>query len=104
MDTSEMRVEASRVRPQDEFIKTDSSIKPRRKPIRRCGSTFKVPTSEGMHYTVYTCSKTTLEHETEGNYVIHREEGRVRMKDGKIIEYDVSWNEGRPEVWRELHD
>lgn len=92
-------VDAMRVRPQDEFKSVDS--KPPRKPLRRCGSTLKVPNADGTSYTVYTCSRLLSEH-SEQDTTFHSERGRVRMKGGKIIEYSMTWNDGESEVWREM--
>lgn len=101
--TSFDAIEASRVRPQDEFIEVDSATAPkRRKSQRRCNSTIKVPTHDGTAYTVYTCQKPVSLHLHNTDVPDHYETGRIRTRDGKVFSYDMRWNLEDAQVWREL--
>lgn len=82
----------SRVRKQDEFQTVQEA-----KRTSKCRAQMSLPSSDAGKLVIFKCNTA---HPPDDP--VHTESGRVKLRNGKLFCYDISWNEeDRPEVWRE---
>jgi hypothetical protein len=80
-----------RVREQDERQKTPTSP-------RRCSTRIALPDRTNAETIIFTCN--CGPHFELPGHTTHRERGRVRLKDGRVVKYSFEWSDDGREVWR----
>lgn len=88
-----------RTREKDEFTSPKHA---ERVAKRRCKARFSLPSREGTGLIAFECAELNHVLHDASDVVSHRESGRVRLRNGRVYEYDIYWSEpSTAEVWRE---
>lgn len=70
---------------------------------RACRARFSLPSKDGRSLVQFECTLSVAH--VSDCMAVHRERGRVRLRNGKLYTYKVEWTElTEREVWREETD